>query len=168
MRGGRGLRAECAPSKDLLGCRAEGARAPKTARALSDRVVAALSSEYPQMLHFAGRWAALLIRGWDDIIYRQDDGRIRISLAGLATRENPRGSTKTNPRTTAKLGACTGPPPRTARPRPKKHKVDARSLPRRRLLLRLHPRHDAVELLRSCQFLGVAPARAVQDPREHL
>ena len=47
-----------------------------------------------------------------------------------------------------------------------KNKVDARSLPRR--LLRLHPRHDAVELLRSCQFLGVAPPGAVQDPREHL
>ena len=34
-----------------------------------------------------------------------------------------------------------------ARPRPKKS-LDARSLPGRSLLLRLHPRHDAVQLLR--------------------
>jgi len=56
------------------------ARAEKSARALSEGVLSALGSEYPQMLQFAGRWAALFVRGWDDIIYRQDDGRIRISL----------------------------------------------------------------------------------------
>ena len=57
------------------------------------------------------------------------------------------------------------PPPRTARPRPKKQ-VDARSLPRRPLLLRLHPRNNPMQLLRPRELLGVAPAGPVQDPRE--
>ena len=37
----------------------------------------------------------------------------------------------------------------------KPKKQDARSLPRRPLLLRLHPRDDAVQLLRPRQLLGV-------------